>query len=113
MPRKIRDAVVVITGASSGIGSATALACACRGAAVVVAARREGLLKDVAGECERLGGRALAKGLFGSPLRGVVRRGPVLTAPRLAAAPRLASSHRAEAPPEPRRLRPLSGRGER
>ena len=60
MPKKIRDSVVVITGASSGIGRATALACARRGAAVVVAARREGLLEDVAGECERLGGRALA-----------------------------------------------------
>jgi NAD(P)-dependent dehydrogenase (short-subunit alcohol dehydrogenase family) len=60
MPKKIRDSVVVITGASSGIGRATALACARRGAAVVIAARREGLLEDVAGECERLGGRALA-----------------------------------------------------
>jgi short-subunit dehydrogenase len=60
MPKKIRDSVVVITGASSGIGRATALACARRGAAVVVAARREGVLEDVAGECERLGGRALA-----------------------------------------------------
>jgi short-subunit dehydrogenase len=60
MPKKIRDSVVLITGASSGIGRATALACARRGATVVVAARRAGLLEELARECERLGGRALA-----------------------------------------------------
>jgi hypothetical protein len=51
----------------------------------------------------------MRNGLFGSPLRGVVSRGLVLAAPRLAAAPHPASSHQAEAPPEPRRFRPLSG----
>jgi short-subunit dehydrogenase len=60
MPKKIRDSVVVITGASSGIGRATALACACRGATIVAAARREGLLEELVGESERLGGGALA-----------------------------------------------------
>ncbi len=60
MPRKVGDAVVVITGASSGIGRATALAFARRGATVVVAARREQALRGVATECEQLGGRALA-----------------------------------------------------
>src|SRR4051812_28857826 len=52
--------VVVITGASSGIGRATALAFARRGACVVLAARRAGMLDDVARECEALGGTAYA-----------------------------------------------------
>jgi short-subunit dehydrogenase len=60
MPRKLRDAVVVITGASSGIGRATALRFAERGATVVVAARREQALNEVVREIEQRGGRGLA-----------------------------------------------------
>ncbi len=59
MPRAIEGSVVVITGASSGIGRATARALAERGASVVLAARSEQSLREVAEECEAAGGRAL------------------------------------------------------
>lgn len=49
---------VVITGASSGIGRATALAFAARGANLTLASRRGGRLAALARECERRGGRA-------------------------------------------------------
>src|ERR671917_725974 len=58
--KNLRDATVVITGASSGIGLATARAFSRRGASVVLAARRLALLEEAARECEELGGRALA-----------------------------------------------------
>ncbi|WP_262707470.1 SDR family oxidoreductase [Rufibacter latericius] len=52
--------VVVITGASSGIGRATALEFARKGCDLVLAARFGAGLEEVAQECNRLGGRALA-----------------------------------------------------
>ena len=58
MARPINEQVVVITGASSGIGRETALMFGERGATVVLAARNEPALRAVAGEIERLGGRA-------------------------------------------------------
>ena len=57
---KVRDTVVVITGASSGIGRETALAFARKGATVVLAARRAQPLREAAAQCEKLAGQALA-----------------------------------------------------
>ncbi|SCG33989.1 SDR family oxidoreductase [Micromonospora halophytica] len=59
LTRTLADATVVITGASSGIGTATAYALARRGADVVLAARTEPALQEVARRCRELGGRAL------------------------------------------------------
>jgi NAD(P)-dependent dehydrogenase (short-subunit alcohol dehydrogenase family) len=58
--RPLARSVVVVTGASGGIGAATALALAAEGTAVVLAARRPDALRTVADRCVAAGGRALA-----------------------------------------------------
>jgi NAD(P)-dependent dehydrogenase (short-subunit alcohol dehydrogenase family) len=49
---------IIITGASSGIGKAAALALAKQGAVIILIARREALLQDVAEEITSFGGKA-------------------------------------------------------
>ena len=56
----MKDKVVLITGASSGIGRATAVAFAEKGAKVVVAARRQEELDALVTEIEVAGGKATA-----------------------------------------------------
>jgi NAD(P)-dependent dehydrogenase (short-subunit alcohol dehydrogenase family) len=58
MASDLTDKVIIITGASSGIGAATALACAKAGMDVVISARRGDRLKDLEQRVASLGRRA-------------------------------------------------------
>lgn len=53
-----KDKIVFLTGASSGIGEALALAMAEKGATLGLLARRKELLDELAGRCESAGGAA-------------------------------------------------------
>ena len=60
MGNNIADKVVVITGASSGLGEATARHLSAEGATVVLGARRVDRLTSLAGQLNARGGKALA-----------------------------------------------------
>src|SRR3954454_15136407 len=100
MPQNGTPQVVVITGASSGIGRATAQAFAKRGANLVLAARRAEMLEEAARECEALGGTGLAVGGAG----GV--GGPGGPPPRRPAGRARRGAGGGAGPPRRRALRP-------
>ena len=60
MARSLHDKVLVITGASSGIGAATAIEAGAHGMKVVLAARRIGKLEEVTAAVRGVGGDAMA-----------------------------------------------------
>ncbi len=60
MTEQLDGTVALVTGASSGIGEASARSLAARGAAVAVVARRKSRLDALVADIEREGGRALA-----------------------------------------------------
>jgi short-subunit dehydrogenase len=57
--RPLSESVIVVTGASGGIGAAVAHALAERGTSVVLAARRADALTEIAAQCGARGGAAL------------------------------------------------------
>lgn len=60
MDKLLKDKVVIVTGASSGIGAATAMLFAAEGARLVLAARRPNALREVEGQINQSNGTAIA-----------------------------------------------------
>jgi NADP-dependent 3-hydroxy acid dehydrogenase YdfG len=60
MSNNIAGKVIVITGASSGLGEATARLLSAQGASVALGARRVDRIKSLADELTKGGGKALA-----------------------------------------------------
>ena len=57
---RLKDKVAVITGGNSGVGAATAKLFAAEGATVIITARREAALAEIADEIKQAGGTVLA-----------------------------------------------------
>ena len=56
---RLEGKVAIITGGNSGVGAATAVKFAAEGAKVVITARREGPLEEVAAKIREAGGEVL------------------------------------------------------
>ena len=59
MSQKLLNKVAIITGASAGIGQASARALAAEGASIVITARRKDRLESLKSEIQKLGGKAV------------------------------------------------------
>ncbi len=71
--KKLQEQVIVVTGASSGIGLCTAREAARRGARVVLTARNEEDLSRIAAEIQAAGGHAVAVGADVADVHAVER----------------------------------------
>ncbi len=60
MAQKLAGKVVLITGASAGIGRASALALAQEGASMVLTARRQERLAELVAAVQQAGGKAIS-----------------------------------------------------
>src|SRR5260370_26586947 len=80
MPLPLADRIALVTGASRGIGYATALALASAGAHIVALARTVGGLEGLDDAIKALGGSATLVPLDLKDYQGIDRLGPALAA---------------------------------